>query len=80
MIFGFANKYMEKNSAILIFHDDDHHVLKEIKSFLEMNGYEIHFRWAVINSLPWMNNIIKGKMVIPLLNCIYITYHSIKSY
>jgi len=79
MIFGFANKYMEKNGAILIFHDDDLCVLKEIKS-LEMNGYEIYFRWIVINFLPWMNNWIKGKMVIPLLNCIYITYHSIKLY
>jgi hypothetical protein len=55
MIFGFANKYMEKNGAILIFHDDDLCVLKEIKS-LEMNGYEIYFKWIVINFLPWMNN------------------------
>jgi hypothetical protein len=69
---------MEKNGAIYIFHDDDPRILKEIKSFLEMNGYEIHFRWAIINSLPWMNKGIKGKMVIPLLNYIHITYHSIK--
>jgi hypothetical protein len=79
-IFGFANKYMENNSANLIFHGDDPHILKEIKSFLKINGYENHFRWAIINFLPWMSNEIKGKMVIPLLNCIYITYHSIESY
>jgi hypothetical protein len=49
-IFGFANKYMEDNGTIIIFHDDDPHILKEIKS-LETNIYEIHFRWAIINSL-----------------------------
>jgi hypothetical protein len=76
-LFGFANKYMEENGVVFIFHDDNPHILKEIKSFLETNGYEIHFRWAIINFLPWMNNEVKGKMVIPLLNCIYITYHSI---
>jgi len=59
-IFGFANKYVEKNGAVLIFHDGDPHVLKEIKS-LETNGYEIHFRWAVINSLPRMNTKSRGK-------------------
>jgi hypothetical protein len=74
-IFGFANKYMEENGTILIFHDDDPHILKEINSFLEMNGYEIHFKWVVTNSLPWMSSEIKGKMVLPLLNCIYILFH-----
>ncbi len=60
-IFGFANKYLAKNGAIFIFHDDDPHILKEIKSFLENNGYEIHSKWVVINTLPWMSNEIKGK-------------------
>ncbi len=41
-VFGFANKYMERNGTILIFHVDDPCVLKEIKSFLDTNGYEIH--------------------------------------
>jgi hypothetical protein len=71
---------MEENGVALIFHDDDPYVLKEIISFLETNGYEIHFKWAVINSLQQMKNEIKGKMVISLLNCIHITYHSIYSY
>jgi len=61
---------MEMNGTILIFHDDNLYVLKEIKSFLDMSGYEIHFRWVVISFLLWMNSGIKGKMVIPLLNCI----------
>jgi len=79
-IFGFTNKYMERNSAVLIFHDDDLCVFKEIKSFLDTNGYQIQFKWVVINSLLWMNYRIKGKMVIPLLYGIYITYHSIELY
>jgi len=76
-IFGYANKYMENNGTILIFHDDNLRILKEIKSFLDTNGYEIHFRWVVINSLLQTSNGIKGKMVIPLLNCIYIPCYSI---
>ncbi len=70
---------MENNSTLLIFHYDDPRIMKEIKSFLEMNGHEIHFKWVVINSLLWMISKIKGKVVIPLLNCIYINYHSIES-
>ncbi len=79
-IFGFANKCMENNGTILIFHDDNVRILKKIKSFLDTNGYEIHFKWAVINFLLQMSNGIKRKMVIPLLNCIYITYYSIELY
>jgi hypothetical protein len=40
-VFGFTNKYLHPNDAIVEFHDDDPHVLKEIKSYLEGNGYEI---------------------------------------
>ncbi len=60
-IFGFANKYMERNGTVLIFHDDDLCVFKEIKSFLDTNGYQIQFKWVVINSLQWMNYRIKAK-------------------
>ncbi len=74
-IFGFANKYLADNGAILLFHDDDTHIQKEIKFILETNGYEIHSKWAIINTLPQMNSEIKGKMVIPLFICIYITLH-----
>ncbi len=62
-IFGFVNKYLHDNSVIVVFHDDDPHVLKEIKSYLETNGYEIHSRWVVINTLAQMNNELKGKLV-----------------
>ncbi len=50
-VFGFANKYLCDNGAIVVFHDDDPCVLKEIKSYLETNEYEIHSRWAIINIL-----------------------------
>jgi hypothetical protein len=50
-------------------------VLKEIKSFLETIGYEIHLKWVVINTLPQMNSEIKGKLVILVFICLYITFH-----
>jgi hypothetical protein len=40
-VFGFANKYHCLDSAGVVFHDDDLHVFKEIKSYSEGNGYEI---------------------------------------
>jgi hypothetical protein len=54
-VFGFANKYFHANGAVVVFHDDDPPVLKEIKSYLEQNGYEIWLKWMVINVLPRMN-------------------------
>jgi hypothetical protein len=50
-------------------------VLKEIKSFVETTKYEIHSKWVVINTLPQMNNEIKGKLVIPIFIYLYITFH-----
>ncbi len=55
-IFGFANKYLCVDGVVVVFHDDDPYVLKEIKSYLEGNGYEIGSRWVVINTLPQMNS------------------------
>jgi hypothetical protein len=43
-VLGFANKYFCDNGAVVVFHEDDPCVLKEIKSYLETNGYEIHSR------------------------------------
>ncbi len=62
-VFGIANKYLRPNDAVVEFHDDDPCVLKEIKSYLEGNGYEIWSRWVVINIMPQMNNELRGKMV-----------------
>jgi hypothetical protein len=55
-VFGFVNKDLHLNNAIFVFHDDDPCVLKEIKSSLEGNGYEIWLRWVVINILPQMSS------------------------
>jgi hypothetical protein len=54
-VFGFANKYLCVDGVVVVFHDDDPYVLKEIKSYLEGNGYEIWSRWVVITTLPQMN-------------------------
>ncbi len=62
-VFSFANKYFYLDDAIDVFHDDDPRVLKEIKSYLEGNRYEIWSKWAVINTLPPMSNELWGKMV-----------------
>jgi hypothetical protein len=61
-ISGFANKYLHAFRVMVFFHDDDL-VFKEIKLFLENNGYGIHSRWAIINTLLHMSFDIKGKMV-----------------
>jgi hypothetical protein len=62
-MFSFANKYLHLDSVVVVFHDDDPRVLKEIKSYLEGNGYETRLRWAIINLLPRMSNELQGKMV-----------------
>jgi hypothetical protein len=51
-VFGFANTYLYFDDVVVVFHDDDPHVLKEIKSYLEGNRYEIWSKWVVINTLP----------------------------
>ncbi len=62
-VFGFMNKYLCLDGVVVVFHDDDPRVLKEIKSYLEGNGYEIRSSWVVINTLPQMSNELRGKMV-----------------
>jgi hypothetical protein len=63
LVFGFANKYLYSFGDVVFFHDDDPLVFKEIKLLPENNGYEIHLRWAVINTLLRMSLDIKGKRV-----------------
>jgi hypothetical protein len=67
-IFGFANKYLCDDGVVILFHDDDPIVLKEIKLFFENNGYVIHLKWTVINILPCMSHDIKRKMVMFFLH------------
>jgi hypothetical protein len=49
--------------ALVFFHGNDPLIFKEIKSILENNGYEIHSKWVVINTLPRMSFDTKGKNV-----------------
>jgi hypothetical protein len=51
-VFGFVNKYFHPDNVVVVFHVDDLCVLKEIKSYLERNGYKIQLRWVVINIMP----------------------------
>jgi hypothetical protein len=62
-VFGFTNKYLYSCGVVVFFHDDDPFILKEIKLFKKNNGYEIHSRWAVINTLLRMSLDIKGRKV-----------------
>ncbi len=62
-IFGFVNKYLYLDDVVVVFHDDDPRVLKEIKSYIEGNRYAIWSKWVVINIVPWMNSELWGKMV-----------------
>ncbi len=70
-IYGFANKYLHDFGVMVFFHDDDPLVFEEIKLFLKNNGYEIHSRWAIINTLLHMRFDIRGKMVrfFPIHGC-----------
>lgn len=51
-VLGFANKYFHPDDVVIVFHDDPPCVLKEIKSYLEGNEYEIWLRWVMIYTLP----------------------------
>jgi hypothetical protein len=43
---------LTSDGPILLFHPDDPWVFKEIKSHLENYSFQIHMKWAVVNSLP----------------------------
>jgi hypothetical protein len=51
-VFDVANKFLASDGAILLFHHDNLHVLKEIRSFLESYSFHIWMKWAIVNSLP----------------------------
>ncbi len=51
-VFNFVNKYFCPNNAVVVSHVDDLRVFKEIKSYLEGNGYKIQSRSMVIHTMP----------------------------
>jgi hypothetical protein len=55
-VFDFAQILLGFDGAVLLFHPDDLIILKEVKSYLESYGFQIRMNWAVVNSLPLMNN------------------------
>jgi hypothetical protein len=56
-VFEFVNKFLAVNNVVLLFHLNDLHDLKEVKSYPKKYiGYEIHMKWVMVNSLPFTNN------------------------
>jgi hypothetical protein len=51
--FWYADKFLVVNNVVLLFHLNDLHDLKEVKSYPKSYiGYEIHMKWVMANSLP----------------------------
>jgi hypothetical protein len=42
-IFDFVNRFLAPNWVVVLFHQDDPHILKEIRSYLE--SYNFQFAW-----------------------------------
>jgi hypothetical protein len=59
-IFGFVNKWI----LYVIFHDNEHHVLKNIKSYLDDFNDKIHSKWAITNCLCCTSPKFRFKKVI----------------
>ncbi len=62
-IFGFAEKFLVSHGSILLFHDDNFWVLREIKSYLEMYMFKIQSKFYVVNSLKHTNLEFKEKKI-----------------
>lgn len=62
-IFGFAYKLLMNHGSILLFHDDDFQMLREIKSYLEIYRFKIQSKFFVVNSLKHMNIKFKEKKI-----------------
>jgi hypothetical protein len=54
-IFGFVNKYLARDGFVLLFYDDDFHVLRDIKSYLEDYNFKIHLKFDVVNGMHHTN-------------------------
>ncbi len=62
-IFGFAKKFLVGHGFVLLFHDDDFQMLREIKSYLETYGFKIQSKKFLVNFLKQMNPKFKEKKV-----------------
>ncbi len=54
-IFRFADKYLMRDGCILFFDNDDFHVLKIIKSYLENYKFKIHSKFVIVNNMHRTN-------------------------
>jgi hypothetical protein len=62
-IFGFTKKFLVSHRFVLLFHDDDFQMLREIKSYLETYGFKIQSNFFLVNFLKQMNPKFKEKKV-----------------
>lgn len=67
-IFGFVNMYLARDGFVLLFYDDDFHVLRDIKSYLEDYNFKIHSKFAIVNSMHCTNLEFLAKKVNLFLN------------
>jgi hypothetical protein len=55
-VFDFAQIFLASYGVVLLFQPNDLRVLKEIKSYLESYGFQIHMKWVVMNSWSFMSS------------------------
>lgn len=54
-IFEFVDKYLARDGCILFFYDDNFHVWRDIKSYIENYNFKIHSKFVVVNKMHWTN-------------------------
>jgi hypothetical protein len=54
-IFGLVDMYLARDGFILLFYDDNFHVLRDIKSYLEDYNIKIHSKFAIVNGMHHTN-------------------------
>jgi hypothetical protein len=57
-VFIFANKFINKNDVIWIFHANDFWILKDIWFYFEEYFFNIYMKWVTVNTLHLYNNEI----------------------
>ncbi len=62
-VFGFVDKYLTRDGFVLLFYDDDFHVLRDIKSYLEDYNFKIHLKFPIVNSMHRTNPKFPTKKV-----------------
>ncbi len=50
--FYFVDKFLTLDGDVFLFHLDEPHIFKEIRSYLDSYNFWICMKWANVNSLP----------------------------